>query len=405
MTPSFESSEPAPTVPDFVNIPLSLIKFMGAKLFKWTPDEPRSKLQIPLLGIFCVFASYNFLSMMLFVIYEELETSLDITEFILFWGFVLNALMKGGTIVCFRREIEFILKGLIVRHPKTEEERVAFQLVPYFRTITASNKYLTMWHLSITSMFLLHPMVSSLLRYIWRDDKNEVYDYTLPFMMGYYYDVNQPFAYAVSYFLQCCGAFYSSLLFLSGDLLLISMVQLANMHFGYLIYKIESFQPTGTDADIKVLGPLLKYHNEILDYAERIDSTFSLATLLNYMGSCLVLCLIGLQIVLGSDVVSVIKFIGFLVSTIVQVYFVSYFGNNLKDLSTGISDAFYNHPWYDANYKYMRMLVLPIARAQRYAHLTGFKFFEISMDSFQSLCTTSYQFFTLLRTSIEEEDS
>ena len=108
-------------------------------------------------------------------------------------------------------------------------------------------------------------MVSSLLRHIWRDDKNEVYDYMLPIMMGYYYDVNQPLAYAVSYFLQCCGAFYSSLLFLSGDLLLISMVQLANMHFGYLIYKIENFQPTGTDADIKVLGPLLKYHNEILE--------------------------------------------------------------------------------------------------------------------------------------------
>uniref|UniRef100_A0A348AZS6 Odorant receptor n=1 Tax=Bactrocera dorsalis TaxID=27457 RepID=A0A348AZS6_BACDO len=405
MMPSFKSSEPAPTVPDFVDIPLFQIKFMGAKLFKWTPDEPRGKLQITLLGTFCVFATFNFTSMLLFVINDELATSLDITEFILFWGFALNAMMKGGTMVCFRRDIEFVLKGLVARHPKTEEEREAFQLVPYFRTINASNKYLSIWHLSITSIFALHPMVSSLLRYIWRDDTNESYDFTFPFMMAYYYDTNQPLTYAVSYFIQCCGAFYMSLLFLSGDLLLISMVQLVNMHFGYLIYKIESFQPTGTDADMRTLGPLLEYHNEILDYAERIDSTFSLATFLNYVGSCLVLCLIGLQIVLGSEALSVIKFIGFLVSTIVQVFFVSYFGNNLKDLSTGISDAFYNHPWYDANYKYMRMLVLPIARSQRYAHLTAFKFFEISMDSFKSLCTTSYQFFTLLRTSMEEEDS
>nr|XP_036216479.1 odorant receptor 85b-like [Bactrocera oleae] len=245
--------------------------------------------------------------------------------------------------------------------------------------------------------------MASIYGYISRVDKNKGFDFTLPFMMTYFYDVNQPLAYAVSYFLQCCGAFHMSLLFLSGDLLLISMVHLVNMHFGYLIYKIESFQPSGTDADMKVLGPLMEYHDEMLFYAERIDNTFGLATLLNYVSSCLVLCFIGLQIVMGSEAVSVIKFIGFLVSTIVQVYFVSYFGNNLKDLSTGISDAFYNHPWYDANYKYMRMLVLPIARAQRCAHLTAFKFFEISMDSFKSLCTTSYQFFTLMRTSIEEE--
>nr|AYN70696.1 odorant receptor OR4-1 [Bactrocera minax] len=322
--------------------------------------------------------------MMLFIVYDNLETLLDITEFILFWGFTLNAMMKGSTMILMRCEIESILKGLIVRHPKTEEERVAFQLVPYFKTINASNKYLSMWHLSITSIFALHPMLASIYGYISREDENESFEFTLPFMMGYYYDTNRPLPYVITYFTQCCGAFYMSLLFLSGDLLLVSLVHLVNMHFGYLIYRIESFQPTGTDADMKVLGPLMEYHNEILDYAERIDSTFSLATLLNYVGTCLVLCLIGLQIALGSEILNVFKFLAFLISTIVQVFFVSYFGNNLKDLSTGISDAFYNHPWHDANYKYMRMLVIPIARAQRYAHLTAFKFFEISMDSFKS---------------------
>nr|QKN21487.1 odorant receptor [Zeugodacus tau] len=401
MKPAFKSSEFSPTVPDFVDIPLYLLTFIGAKLFKWTPDDPKSKSRIILLVIFSGLTIYNFSSMIRFILFENLETLLDITECILFWGFALNGLMKGGTLLCFRHEIESILKGLIVRHPKTKEERLEFQLVPYYKTINASNKYLSIWHLSITSIFILHPVLTAIYGYVNREDENEDFDYVLPFMMNYFYDVNHPLPYAISYFMQCCSAYHMSLLFLSGDLLLISMVQLVNMHLGYLIYRIESFQPTGMDADMKVLGPLLEYHNEILDYAERIDSTFSLATLLNYGGSCLVLCLIGLQIVLGSEALSVIKFIGFLVSTIVQVYFVSHFGNNLKDLSTGISDAYYNHPWYTGNYKYMRMLVLPIARSQRYAHLTAFKFFVISMDSFKSLCTLSYQFFTLLRTKIE----
>ncbi|XP_054085543.1 odorant receptor 67c-like [Zeugodacus cucurbitae] len=332
MKPAFKSSEHTPTVPDFVDIPLYLIKFVGAKLFKWTPNEPTSKSRIIFMVIYFGFTIYNFTSMMLYVIYEELNDLLDLTEFILFWGFSLNAMMKGCTMVYYRHEIETILQGLIARHPKTKEERVEFQLMSYYKTINASNKYLSIWHLTIATMFVFQPMLTSIYGYINRVDENEDFDYTLPFMMSYYYNTNRPFPYAISYFLQCGSAYHMSLLFLSGDLLLISMVQLVNMHLEYLIYRIENFKPNGTDADMKVLGPLLEYHNEILDYTERIDNTFSLATLLNYGGTCLVLCLIGLQIVLGTEALSLIKFIGFLVSTIVQMFLVSYFGNNLKDL-------------------------------------------------------------------------
>ncbi|CAD7006021.1 unnamed protein product [Ceratitis capitata] len=379
------NNEPAATIQDFVGIPLFLLTFMGVKLFKWTPEEASSKRQLIMLGVFCVFATYNFATMILYIMYEPLNSSLDITEIILFWGFSLNGMMKLAIMILYRNELKSILRGLGARHPQTAEERSIYRLVPYYNKILIYNKYLAAWHLSITTLFSFHPLVASILGYIFRRDSSDGYDFTLPFMMWYYYDTTKPILYIFSYVVQTFGAFWMSLLFLSGDLLLISLVHLVNMHFDYLIRHIESFQPNGTDEDMKVLGPLLAYHQEILDYAERIDSTFSLGTLLNYAGSCLVLCLIGLQIVLGSEFLKVVKFIAFLVSTIVQVFFVSYFGNNLMDLSIGMSDAFYNHPWYDGNYRYSRMLVLPIARAQRYAHLTAFKFFEISMDSFKSV--------------------
>ncbi|XP_036327273.1 odorant receptor 67c-like [Rhagoletis pomonella] len=399
----FESAETAPTIADFVKIPLFLLSLNGEKLFKWTPDEPPSRKQKILLRNCCMIILFNVIAMILFFFFGHLESALDYTALTIYWGFALNSFMKGGTLWVGRHKLEFVIKGLMARHPKTPEQRHAFRLVPYYQKIIAYNKYLTIWHLGTTSLFNLHPIVSSTVEYIWRKDKEQGFNYRFPFMMWYYYDEKKPIFYLFSYLMQCCGSYCVSFLFLGADLLLITLVHVVNMHFEYLGRYIEEFQPSGTDEDIEVLEPLVTYHLDILGYAERIDSTFSLSILLNYMGSCMVLCLIGVQLVGGTEFLSIVKFLAFLIATMVHVYFISYFGNNLIDLSSGISDAFYNHAWYKANYKYMRLLVLPIARAQRYAHLTAFQFFEISMNSFKSLCTTSYQFFTLLRTSLEEK--
>ncbi|XP_054734890.1 odorant receptor 67c-like [Anastrepha obliqua] len=404
MSGAFKSEEPAATIQDFVKIPLYLISLNGVKLFKWTPNEPTTRQQKILFRTCFSMVSFNVVSMTLFFLFDELESALDYTAFIIYWGYMLNSLMKGGTLWLGRRELESIVKSLLARHPKTAKERQAYRVVDYFKKIRIYNMYLAIWHLATASFFNLHPITTSIIEYLWREDKEQEFNYRFPFIMWYYFDEERPIPYFITYFIQCCGSLYMSFLFLGGDLLLITLVHLVNMHFEYLGKYIEEFQPTGTDEDMKMLGPVLSYHREILGYSEKIDSAFSISILLNYIGSCVVLCLIGLQLVTGTEFVSILKFFAFLIATMVHVYLISYFGNNLIDLSLGISKAFYNHPWYNANYKYMRMLVLPIARAQRYAHLTACQFFEISMDSFKSLCTTSYQLFTLLRTSLEDEE-
>lgn len=53
--------------------------------------------------------------------------------------------------------------------------------------------------------------------------------------------------------------------------------------------------------------------------------------------------------------------------------------------STDLSDAFAHHQWYLATVKYQRLLPLPIARAQKSSHLSAYKFFIISMESFQTV--------------------
>uniref|UniRef100_A0A1B0B1K4 Odorant receptor n=1 Tax=Glossina palpalis gambiensis TaxID=67801 RepID=A0A1B0B1K4_9MUSC len=76
-----------------------------------------------------------------------------------------------------------------------------------------------------------------------------------------------------------------------------------------------------------------------------------------------------------------------------------------KILKSGkIGEEMMSQEWYLADNRYQRMLILAIARSQRPAHLTAYKFFMISMESFANLMTTSYQFFTLLKARMEEHD-
>ncbi|KAL9892184.1 odorant receptor 85b-like [Glossina fuscipes fuscipes] len=114
--------------------------------------------------------------------------------------------------------------------------------------------------------------------------------------------------------------------------------------------------------------------------------------------------MIGVQVISGSEFWDLSKFLGFLISSVSQVYYICLYGSLLLDYSGKIGEEMMSQEWYLADNRYQRMLILAIARSQRPAHLTAYKFFMISMESFANLMTTSYQFFTLLKARMEEHN-
>lgn len=65
--------------------------------------------------------------------------------------------------------------------------------------------------------------------------------------------------------------------------------------------------------------------------AEDVNNVFSISILLNYMISILVIVLIGVQIISGSELLDFIKFVGFFLSATIQVYYVCMFGSQLLE--------------------------------------------------------------------------
>ncbi|KAI9579191.1 hypothetical protein GQX74_014808 [Glossina fuscipes] len=92
--------------------------------------------------------------------------------------------------------------------------------------------------------------------------------------------------------------------------------------------------------------------------------------------------MIGVQVISGSEFWDLSKFLGFLISSVSQVYYICLYGSLLLDYSGKIGEEMMSQEWYLADNRYQRMLILAIARSQRPAHLTAYKFFMISMESF-----------------------
>uniref|UniRef100_A0A1A9Z2D6 Odorant receptor n=1 Tax=Glossina pallidipes TaxID=7398 RepID=A0A1A9Z2D6_GLOPL len=103
--------------------------------------------------------------------------------------------------------------------------------------------------------------------------------------------------------------------------------------------------------------------------------------------------MIGVQVISGSEFWEFSKFLGFLLAAISQVYYVCLYGSLLLDYSGKIGDEMMSQEWYFADNRYQRMVILAIARSQRPAHLTAYKFFMISMESFANYCMQVIAYF------------
>ncbi|KAI8116479.1 putative odorant receptor 85d [Lucilia cuprina] len=390
-----------PHIGEFTKIPINLLFVMGFCVMRWKPNEKPRWFQILLVGVLMFHLVVDIMGMLAYLIFESLETSLEKTAYIIYSAFAGNSLIK---LACCFFNIKKLHQGFNILekyYPKTVLERKNYKLDEHLRTIRRYNGMLTIYHLAVSSMFNWSTLIQSAILY--NRNENSDFLYALPFPMVYLFNVNTAVGYTFAYVTQCTGSYSASCMFLGSDLLLITCVHLINMNFKYLAKSIREFKPTGTLSDMKKLKEFISYHNDILNAVELIDDTFNISIFLNYIGTVTIICLLGFQLVAGTEFLDLIKFLSFLISVLTHVYFISTFGTEMMGLSSDVSDAFMHHPWYDGHIQYQRVLTMPIARGQRPAHLNAFKFFIISMETFKSLVSISYQFFTLIKTRYDEE--
>jgi len=55
----------------------------------------------------------------------------------------------------------------------------------------------------------------------------------------------------------------------------------------------------------------------------------------------------------------------------------------INSSSTAVASSAYNLPWYNGSIKFQRQIILIMVRAQKPQAISAWKFFDVSMETFQ----------------------
>lgn len=315
---------------------LKSLTFKVYKFLAWNPLDSNPKLSAKIY--FWAAMAYTATCLVQEIIYFVLnfgaeDSFLNLTNLAPCMGFTTLACIKILTVYGNRMQVTNIYKKLesFCSAPNNQIETVKM-VKPSLKLTNA----LTRCYLTLIWMFNLAPLF--VIVYYFLADGS--YHRQMPYVMWYPWDCNQPFYYEFSYAVVTWGAFTSAIGILSTDLMLCNIVTLCCIRFNKL--RIEIKRIVNGNLETSQLRKWIDDHTELLDIVDDIEGVFSLSILLNFLGSSLILCLVGFQTL-------VITFLRFLIKRcfellmylawrqrfgLVQVLFVSNFliSSNIRNL-------------------------------------------------------------------------
>lgn len=250
-----------PHIGEFTKIPINLFFAIGFCVIRWKPNEKPKKLQIFLITCLLVHIMQIFLGMLMYSIYESMETSLEKTAYIIYTTFAANSFIKLCCCVFNLKKLHQVLRSLEKYYPKTIKERIDYKLDEHLKRIHKYNYSLTIIHFSVTGMFNIFPLIQSIIWFC--QSGRQEFQYLLPFPMIFIFNTQNSLGYTIAYITQISASYSASFAYLASDLLLISCVHLINMNFKYLAKCIREFKPKGDISDTKMLRKFMVYHNNI----------------------------------------------------------------------------------------------------------------------------------------------
>ncbi|XP_063834209.1 putative odorant receptor 92a [Ostrinia nubilalis] len=143
---------------------------------------------------------------------------------------------------------------------------------------------------------------------------------------------------------------------------------------------------------------LVKWHQDIIGSASMLEEIYSKSNLVNYLSSSLIICLTGFNVTAINNMTIVVTFAILCVAGMLQIFFVCFFGDMLKDSSTAVSTAVYNSRWYLADAAFGKSALIMQTRAQKPCTVTAAGFADVNLKAFMKILSSSWSYFALLQT-------
>ncbi|KAL0821162.1 hypothetical protein ABMA28_005781 [Loxostege sticticalis] len=238
-----------------------------------------------------------------------------------------------------------------------------------------------------------------------------VYNYAPPTFMIYHYAVTgevvfkQPYAvllpfpldmwttWSIVYVLSGIGGFVCILFFTTADALFCVLTSQICNNFSILSNEILNLD--GKNAF--KLGKIVQRHQYLLKLSDDLEDIFKLPNLVNYLVGSVEICTLGFSITIGYWS-HFLGYVLFLLSVLLQILMMSVFGENIIKESRKVGEAAYLCNWLGMDQRAKKHILIIMIRSHKQQQLTAFKFSVISYGSFSKIISTSWSYFTILRT-------
>ncbi|KAH8302439.1 hypothetical protein KR044_006492, partial [Drosophila immigrans] len=314
-------------------------------------------------------------------------------------GFSLVADFKQFTMALHKSTLTRLLDQLEEMHPKTLAQQRAYKMEDFERTMKRVIGIFTFLCLAYTTTFTLYPAVKATIKFNFLG--YETFDRNFGFLIWFPYDAtSRNWVYWITYWDIAHGAYLAGIAFLCADLLLVVVITQLCMHFSYIATRLEE-HPCYEDRDaenLRFMASMIKYHDKCLTLCEDINSMYSFSLLLNFLMASMQICFIAFQVT-ESTIEVILIYCIFLMTSMVQVFLVCYYGDALIAASLRVGDAAYNQNWFQCSKTYCVLLKMMIMRSQKPAMIRPPTFPPISLVTYMKVISMSYQFFALLRTT------
>ncbi|XP_033164566.1 putative odorant receptor 92a [Drosophila mauritiana] len=397
-----KSDDEVITFDELTRFPMTFYKTIGEDLYS---DRDPNVIRRYLLRFYLVLGFLNFNAYVVgeiayFIVHiMSTTTLLEATAVAPCIGFSFMADFKQFGLTVNRKRLVRLLDDLKEIFPLDVEAQRKYNVSFYRKHMNRVMNLFTILCMTYTSSFSFYPAIKSTIKYYLMG--SEIFERNYGFHILFPYDAETDLTvYWFSYWGLAHCAYVAGVSYVCVDLLLIATITQLTMHFNFIANDLEAYEGGDhTDEEnITYLHNLVVYHARALDLSEEVNNIFSFLILWNFIAASLVICFAGFQIT-ASNVEDIVLYFIFFSASLVQVFVVCYYGDEMISSSSRIGHSAFNQNWLPCSTEYKRILQFIIARSQKPASIRPPTFPPISFNTFMKVISMSYQFFALLRTT------
>ncbi|XP_065357382.1 odorant receptor 85f [Calliphora vicina] len=389
---------------DFCHLPIFLLSSIGYD-FK---NKTRPIWLVILGKCYFLFANMSHLYVFRYIakatfnmiISTDFELSL-LLRLISGFNYAVFSTVKFMAFHWYRKELINIYETLEEIFPKTHKEKLLYRVRDHFWPKWIL--FIVYFYVGAVAFIATSPLMEGIVLYLanvskvgWRLAE---FGYFKLYEIEYGFDHHSTFSYLITYSMELMHAHYMVMCNLCADIWLLCFALQLCMHFDYVARSLENYEPNEQEfvKDQEFIAELVKRHQILLNIGDGLNSVFGVLLLLLLMATAATLCCAGIYTLTQDLGREFIEYVAFLPTTVGQYYLICYYGQQLIIRSNSVTDAAYNHSWYNASKSYKKSIFIIIMRSQKGVELNAVGLQPICLEAFKMLMGATYRVFALLK--------